>query len=313
MTDVSNYIPSTYTIEDRQAIIDAYGSDTALIEQAIANHDETHASVEDLLSYLIEQTGDIPDFALMDAELLADPEVIATVQQWRQNLALDPATYSQLISELEQFLNNANVDSDLVNEVADFVEDYYSSHGALDSEAISTGTESGGSAISSDALPVVMSRLMMMLGNPAVAILFYIMGSHTILKPEEGKNTVTYQDVNGNTVTQTVPAGQSLHTESSGFAKMIYDAEETVLDEMQDVADEIDDLTDQLGTFTGDQEDAFEAQEVQQRITTARNAQQVYTQTLEILDSSLRDMIELVSRLSEAKQRTDDTVIQGLA
>lgn len=313
MTDVSNFIPSTYTIEDRQAIIDAYGSDFGAIEQAIANHDEIHASVEDLLSYLIEQTGDIPDFALMDAELLADPEVIQTVQEWRQNLVLDPATYSQLISELEQFLNNANVDSDLVNEVADFVENYYNEHNSLDSEAISTGTESGGSGISSDELPVVMSRLMMMLGNPAVAILFYIMGSHTILEPKEGENTVTYQDVNGNTVTQTVPAGQSLHTESPGFAKMIYDAETTVLDEMDDVADEIDDLTDQLGSFTGDSEDAFEAQEVQQRISTARNAQQVYTQTLEILDSSLRDMIELVSRLSEAKQRTDDTVIQGLA
>ena len=312
MTDMSPYISGTdYTAEDRQAIIAAYGSDFAAIEQALANHDETHASVEDLLSHLIVETGEIPDLVLTDPELLADPDMTETVQQWRQNLSLDPATYSQQIAELGQFLTNANVDSSLVNEVTDFVENYYNQHGTLDPEV--PGGSSGESGISTDALPVVMSRLMMMLGNPAVAILFYIMGSQTILKPKEGENTVTYQDVNGNIVTQVVPEDQTLNTDSTGFAEMIYDAQTIVLDDMTDIADEIDDLTDQLGSFTGDAVDAAEMAEVQQRITTARNAQQVYTQTLEILNNALNDMIELASRLSEAKQRTDDVVIQGLA
>ena len=195
-TNISNI--STYTADDQQAIYDAYALDTdadgkvdaafdadgdgkvdagmAVLTQigdAISTGTSPEGvAYEDLVSFFIDQTGDLPPAGIPGPDQLGtdawadDGALVETLNQWRVE-ALD----TDLATALETLITtNTTLDISTVADTEEFISDYYSGLEAADA----TGGE--GSLDDMTNLVTNMVTICMNFGNPGMALLAYVIG-----------------------------------------------------------------------------------------------------------------------------------------
>jgi len=189
---------STYTTDDQQAIYDAYALDAdadgkvdaafdadgdgkvdagmAVLTQigdAISTGTSPEGvAYEDLVSFFIDQTGDLPPAGIPGPDQLGtdawadDGALVETLNQWRVE-ALD----TDLATALETLITtNTTLDISTVADTEEFISDYYSGLEAADA----TGGE--GSLDDMTNLVTNMVTICMNFGNPGMALLAYVIG-----------------------------------------------------------------------------------------------------------------------------------------
>lgn len=323
MGNITNYGASTYNTQDRQVIYDAYKDasgvpDFSAIASDIQGHNEAHASVEDLLSFYIENKGEIPSFLLSDPDvagealgaqldqLYADTEFVQTANEWRTNLQADLQTYQRLSSELQDFLTNANADVSLTTDINNFISGWYAEHGSLENE-------NGGSDSGSADPGVIMTNMMdiaMRMGNPGLALLLYVMGSNTEIEVEDGDK---FLDPNGELVEVEADPGETkkVITKNVGLGEMVMDFQEEVVDELEDLYGEIQDMTEEVGSLDpSDSDDQARLEELRTRISTSQSMAKTHTELLEMAQNLVDAILEAASALTERQNRAQSGIIQ---
>ena len=272
----------------------------------------------------------LADLAAALESLYADDEFVETVNDWRQNLTVDSAEFEALYNDLEQFCSNAGVDMSVVNDVADFISDFYSRI-ASEGEAEITGEDSG----------ILMTNMMdiaLRMGNPALAIIFYITGSNTIINgigeddsASESADAVS-DDVTATTSEVTADAvgedgelidinilgedgevitladeeaGGDLTTKNVGLGEVVMGFQDEVLTEMGDLYDDIDDWTDEIGGLdVSDPEDQTRLEELRTRIQTAQSMVRTQSELIEMSQEILEALLQTASALSDSQFNT---------
>lgn len=323
-TDEYNSISSSMTLEE--------------VATALETQDESVASWADLFTYYVETAGQLPAFMTGgmlspdDPELQAiwnDSDEIAVIQDWRQsNTGQDDM--ATLVSQMESFLQYGEdagfsaCDFTLTDDTTDFINEYYEAHPTDGSDdADSSGDET---VLLSD-----MMNIALMMGNPGLAILFYIVGSETELdastlaQNEDGG--WSYSDVYGNEHTLsadsvtansdgtytiqtdngevTVDADDTVTFHNTGFGEIVQEFQAADLDTFNDLQEEIDSQTDALGDI--DYEDPASTGEVEALkadIDRAQNIADVYTKLLEMVQEMLNNLVEAASSMIDQDSRT---------
>lgn len=330
-------LADSYSDSDRSSISSAY-SNLDDVAAAIESHDESVASVEDLLSYYIENTGGLPAFmtgTMLDPSdpdldaLWSDSEFVDTIQDWRSsNTGQEDMT--TLVSQLEAFLQAGSDDGysacdfSVTDDATDLINEWYEAHP-------DDGVEDG---VDNDASGILMTEMMsiaMMMGNPGLAILFYIMGSETEIDTstlsqnedgswnytdeyggihtlgadnitDNGNGTYTIETENGPV---TVNAGEVVNFSTTGLGEVVMDFQSAALDTFNDLQEEIDSLTDELGSV--DYEDPASTAEVEAlkaQIDRAKNIADVYSNLIEMVQDILDSLVETASSLIDRQTRT---------
>ncbi len=189
---------STYTTDDQQAIYDAYALDadadgkvdvafdadgdgkvdagmavlTQIGDEISAGTSPAGVAYEDLVSFFIDQTGDLPTAGLPSPDQLGtdawadDGALVETLNQWRvESLGTDLAT------SLETMITtNTTLDISTVADTEEFISDYYS---GLDA---TSATDGEGALEDMPNLVTNMVNICMAFGNPGMALLAYVVG-----------------------------------------------------------------------------------------------------------------------------------------
>lgn len=330
-------LADSYSDSDRSTISSAY-SNLDDVATAIESHDESVASVEDLLSYYIENTGGLPAFmtgTLLDpsdpelSALWGDSEFIDTIQDWRQsNSGQDDM--AALVGQLEAFLESGEdagfsaCDFTVTDDATDLINEWYEAH---EGEETDDGTDADASGI----LMTEMMSIAMMMGNPGLAILFYVMGSETEIDTSTlsqnddgswnytdeygGVHTMDAEDITDNgdgtyTINTengpvTVDAGEVVNFTTTGLGEVVMDFQSAALDTFNDLQEEIDTLTEDLGSI--DYEDpasTAEVEEIKAQIDRAKNISDVYSNLIEMVQDILDSLVETASSLIDRQTRT---------
>lgn len=302
-----SYIPSSYTSEDKQAIIDAYSNDDGSINydsinDAISTGDETYADIEDLISFYLENLQELPE-ALSDlenpdsyADLWAsdsDGSLSDTLNIWKMNFSYlsettDDATlkeyYNSIISDLESYLEDGEAKQDLVEDIASFIDDVELSYELADADSDS---ESDGDTI---VLTDAVDWALKVIGSPALAILFYITGSTMVEEDEDGNKVAEYKN--------------------TGLAEVVQDFQVEVIDQIQDMNSELDDLTSELASLDwSDTEQAqADSEEIKRQMKVIENVLSVDTSLMTLAQDFLASLQEAAANLERTQFMTSRSV-----
>lgn len=325
MGNITSYSATTYNTEDRQKIYNAYKNadgttNFAAMEQDMQAHNEANAAVEDLLSFYIENKGEIPDFLLSDPsvsdttlasqleQLYSDAEFVQTANEWRANLNADLQTYQTLATQLQDFLTHTNADTSLTGDITNFISDWYESHGSLGGEDSENGS-------TSDDPQIIMTNMMdiaLKMGNPGLALLIYVMGNTTEVEVEDGDK---FLDPDGNIVTVDAAAGETkkVISKNTGLGEVVMDFQENVVDELEDLYSEIEDMSDDIAALDpSDPNDQAELERLRTRISTSQSMAKTHTELLEMAQNLVDAILEAASALSERQFRTAGSIIQRI-
>jgi hypothetical protein len=318
------YIPSSYTDSDRTSIAAAY-SDLSAVATAIESHDESIASVEDLLSYYIEKSGELPEFMTgslldpSDAELNAlwsDTSFVAVVQDWRRLNAGDAALAS-LVKDFKEFLN-VGADAGYTQCVFSVIDDAvleYDTWSAKNGGSVPSGD--GSSKFDSVLQTDMASFFLKKVGNPAIAMLFMLLGTTSEYTVGENPNDIegsfTAVNADGKTVTLNTDEGeiqasygQKIVFHHKGLVGSIRDFQEDALENFQDLQDHIDeDLIPELADINYDEPDSQGRIEVLKRdMEVSKSVQQMHSECMQLSQQMLDTMLETISSLIEREGRT---------
>ena len=325
MGNITTFSASAYTADDRQKIYNAYKNSDGTtnfnaIAQDIQSHNEANGAVEDLLSFYIENKGEVPGFLLTEPDvgdaalaaqleaLYSDQEFTQAASEWRSNLNADLQTYQGLATQLEDFLTNANADTDLTTEVTSFIDDWYQSHGSLNNGG------SGGTGGADDP-KVIMTNMMdiaLKMGNPGLALLLYVMGNTTEAEVKDGDKFLAPDD---QVVTVEAAEGETkkVITKNVGMGEMVMDFQGEVVDELENLYSEIEDMTDQISSLDpSDPSDQAELDALRTRISTSQSMAKTHTELLELAQNLVDAILEAAAALTERQNRTAGSIIQRI-
>lgn len=325
MGNITTYGASTYSVEDRQKIYDAYKNESGVpdfewIASDIQHHNEANASVEDLLSFYIENKREIPSFLLSDpnvtdaalgaelAELYNDAEFVDTANQWRANLQADLQTYQGLATQLQEFLTHTNADTSLTTDITNFISDWYATNDSLANGDAPRGEGSNDPG-------VIMTNMMdiaLKLGNPGLALLIYTMGNQTEIEVEDGDR---FLDPNDNVVEAEAAPGEKkkVITKNVGLGEVVMDFQGEVVSELEDLYGEIEDMTEEVGSLDpSDSDDQARLEELRTRISTSQSMARTHTELLEMAQNLVDAILEAASALIERQNRASGSIIQRI-
>lgn len=325
MSNITSYGASAYSAGDRQKIYDAYKNadgttNFAAMAQDIQNHNEANAAVEDLLSFYIENKGEIPGFLLSDPDvsdaalaaqleqLYSDEEFVQTANEWRANLQADLQTYQTLATQLQDFLTNTNADTALTSDITNFISDWYETHGSLDDE----GSETSGGSEDPQVLMTNMMDIALKMGNPGLALLLYVMGNTTEVEVEDGDK---FLDPDGKVVTVEAAPGEKkkVISKNEGLGEVVMKFQEDVVDELEDLYGEIEDMSDSIVALDpSDPSDQGELDRLRTRISTSQSMAKTHTELLEMAQNLVDAILEAASALSERQFRAAGSIIQRI-
>ena len=294
------YIPNNYTSEDITAIEQAYAQEDGSIDydainSAIENRDESHAQIEDLISYYLANLQEMPA-ALSD---LSDPEAYSdlwaldsdgelsdSLNVWKMNFSyLNDTTadsslkdyYAALISDLEGFLETGSSDTSLVNEIATFIDNSKEIF-----EETYEESENDGMILLTDA----MDWALRVIGSPGLAILFYITGSR-----------MKEYDDDGNVV--------EVH-ENTGFGEVVNDFQDEVVNKIEEANEELDSLVAELADLNYDDTESAQAiaEEIRRRMNVIDSVVNVETNLLQMSQDLLDSLQEAAANLNRTQFMT---------
>lgn len=325
---------STYSAEDETKIASGYAAadgsvDFDAIATAIQNNDSSVAAVEDLLSYYMDNKGDVPDMLVSSPDSVSylwdDPEVMGTLQEWRREL---PDYTSQMVTDLTTFLELGGQDVSTIADASAFI-----------MENMMDGANGSMLEGFDDITNLVtdMVTIMMKMGNPGMALLAYVLGFDAVVNAEDvnpaGEGTqyalqestavplgsdetaasaetlpAEYAAVDGEVVTtentsegvetdgimgtaDEVEGPQVAYVENSGLGDVVKDLQGTAIDVMTNAQDTWEDAIDR--TADVDPEDPDAQQEIQLIQREIENIKKIITSMEEFIKMS-QDILDSV-------------------
>jgi len=333
-TNISNI--STYTADDQQAIYDAYALDTdadgkvdaafdadgdgkvdagmAVLTQigdAISTGTSPEGvAYEDLVSFFIDQTGDLPPAGIPGPDQLGtdawadDGALVETLNQWRVE-ALD----TDLATALETLITtNTTLDISTVADTEEFISDYYSGLEAADA----TGGE--GSLDDMPNLVTNMVNICMNFGNPGMALLAYVVGFDAEVSEEDVTDEGEDESIDGVMGTADIDEGEIVDVvQYKGLGGVVRGVQEEAIEVISDSGETLDDLIDDMRDIDPEDSEAqADMQEIQTQIDNVKTVMSTMTEFIKNAQDILDNIIEAAAALNEKQSRTASSIINKI-
>lgn len=334
---------STFTTTDMSKIEEAYSQNGAFdLELLIAdiqnNTTERVADVgvEDLISYYMMVTGELPPPLLESPDTYADlwqdnTEVMNTLQEWRR----ETTDNGVLVTALKTFLDNAGQSTGVIADAEAFTNEYLSENG------LSTD-------FSKDATNLVtnLASLMMKFGNPAAALLAYVLGFDAKIHAEDVSDTtyslenvsLTYDSKSPGQVTangelvatengeegvsvdglygtaDTVKGEQVAYVQNIGLGEVVRDLQETALDAITDSNYAYEDLIqDMANVDTSTPEGTAEIEEIRMAMDNIKKVMSAMQEFMKEAQDVLMSVIDTATTLNNKMSQNMSNTIRNFA
>lgn len=330
-------LPTTYDTADHDAIVAKYGDSTtgvvdpSVIAEAIANYETVPSTIplEDLISYYIENSGDLPpcmtDLSDPSSEFLnylwSDPDgqVTETLQEWRQ-LNSSSSDLTTLVNHLEAFLElgygeTGNVDLQVSNiiDAQSFVDEWEAEQAAAAAAAASA------TADSTELMTNVMTIARMLMGSPILALLFYITGGETTEDvPEDSDDLPDYMVLNadGESVTihtdqgdVTAKLGETVTFHTKGFLETKAEFDDAVLEQFTESEDAVNEYMEDLDGISSDDADAqSQYKQIDTAISNEKSNQEILSSMLEVANDIVNNLHDVLSGWVQSDSQTARTI-----